>query len=161
MVFSVQSDEFSELEPLLSEIVQRVQWTGQPKGAVATSQRKLNVHSGPAIEYPVIGTAEADLQFRIAGKDSDESWWQIEFEGQRGWIFGEYVTTADDENVPVATDIPPPPPPPTDPVLTIDRNMNVRAGPGTFYPVLGTANPGGQIFHHRPESLRKLVGDQL
>ena len=146
VVFSVQSNEFSELEPLLSEIVQRVQWTGQPKGAVATSQRKLNVHSGPGTEYPVIGTAEADLQFRIAGKDSDESWWQIEFEGQRGWIFGESVTTADDENVPVATDIPPPPPPPTDPVLTIDRNMNVRAGPGTFYPVLVTANPGDKYF---------------
>ena len=146
VVFSVRSDEFAELEPLLNEIVQRVQWTGQPKGAVATSQRKLNVHSGPGIEYPVIGTAETGQRFRIVGKDSDESWWQIEYEAQRGWVFGEHVAAADDENVPVATDIPPPPPPPTDPVVTLDRSMNVRAGPGTFYPVLGTASPGDKYF---------------
>ena len=146
LVFSVRGDEFAELEPLLSEIVQRVQWTGQPKGAVATSQRDLNVHSGPGLEYPAIGTAAAGQQFRIVGKDSDDSWWQIAYEGQRGWVFGEHVTAADDENVPVATDIPPPPPPPTDPVVTIDRNMNVRAGPGTFYPVLGTASPGDKYF---------------
>ncbi len=146
VVFSVRSDQFAELEPLLSEIVQRAQWTGQPEGAVATSQRNLNVHSGPGIEYPVIGTATAGQQFRIVGKDDAENWWQIAYEGQRGWVFGEYVATSDDENVAVATDIPPPPPPPTEPVVTIDRNMNVRAGPGTFYHVLGTASPGDKYF---------------
>ena len=146
VVFSVRSDQFAELEPLLGEVVQRVRWTGQPKGAVATSQRNLNVHSGPGIDYPVMGKATAGQQFRIVGRDEAGSWWQIEYEGQRGWVFGEYVTTADDENVAVATDIPPPPPPPTEPIVTIDRNMNVRAGPGTFYPVLGTASPGDRYF---------------
>ncbi len=35
-------------------------------------------------------------------------------------------------------------PAPTFPVVTINGNMNVRGGPGTFYPVLGTASAGEQ-----------------
>ena len=146
LAFSVQSDEFAALEPLLSEIVQRVQWTQQSVGAVATCNQNLNVHRGPGTEFPVIGTATEGQRLRIAGKDSDGGWWQIEYDGQPGWVFGQQVTTADAENVAVAADIPEPPPPPTDPVVTIDRNMNVRSGPGTFYSVLGTATPGEQFL---------------
>lgn len=36
-------------------------------------------------------------------------------------------------------------PAPSFPVVTVNGNMNVRGGPGTFYPVLGTASAGEQF----------------
>ena len=161
VVFSVQTDQFAELEPLLSEIVQRVQWTGQPKGAVATSQRQLNVHSGPSIDFPVIGTAAAGQQFRIVGKDSDGSWWQIAYGGQRGWVFGEYVAASDDDNVPVATDIPPPPPPPLRAGRDHRQKYECARRPRHVFSCARHSQPWRQAFHYRPESLRELVADQL
>ena len=31
------------------------------------------------------------------------------------------------------------------PIVRIDRNMNVRGGPGTYYPIVGSASPGQQF----------------
>lgn len=49
-----------------------------------------------------------------------------------------------------ATLVPPTPVPPTatptpKPIVTINNDMNVRGGPGTNYPIIGTASPGQQF----------------
>ena len=50
---------------------------------------------------------------------------------------------------PTALPTPPPTPTPTatsaSPTVSISRVMNVRAGPGTIYPILGQASPGEQF----------------
>lgn len=51
---------------------------------------------------------------------------------------------------PVETPVPPTPVPPATtptpgPIVTINNNMNVRGGPGTNYPVVGTASSGQQF----------------
>ena len=69
----------------------------------------INVRSGPGTDYEIIGGATPGLFFAVSGKNADEEWWQIDFNGENGWVFWQFVTASDAENVPVVTDIPPPP----------------------------------------------------
>lgn len=72
-----------------------------PVDAVATVGGDLNVREGPGTDYARIGGAHEGEEFAITGKSADGEWWQIDFEGQPGWIFAQYVTATDAENVPV------------------------------------------------------------
>ena len=57
LAFSVHSDEFAALEPLLREIVQKVRWANQPTPTfpVVTISGQMNVRGGPGTFYPVLG----------------------------------------------------------------------------------------------------------
>jgi uncharacterized protein YraI len=44
----------------------------------------------------------------VSGKNSDGEWWQIDYNGETGWVYWQFVTATDADNVPVVTDIPPP-----------------------------------------------------
>ena len=58
-----------------------------------------------------------------------------------------------------STDVPASPVPP---MVMIKTHMNVREGPGTNFPVIGTAASGRTVPHHREESRpRRLVADRL
>ena len=96
IAFSVHSDEFAELEPLLREIVQKVRWTNQPAPTfpVVTIGGNMNVRGGPGTFYPVLGTASAGEQFAITGKTSSGSWWRIYYNEQPGWVFSQLVTAS-------------------------------------------------------------------
>ena len=131
--------------------------TTEPEAAapLATVNGLINVRSGPGTVYSVLGEAPTGQQFAILGKSQDEEWWQIDFEGQTGWIYAPDVTATNAENVQVATVIPAPPPtedtsPPIAPAepetagpeLRVIGLINVRSGPGTNYAVIGGATPG-------------------
>ncbi|MEA3335197.1 MAG: SH3 domain-containing protein [Chloroflexota bacterium] len=74
----------------------------------------LNVRQGPGTNYRIIGRANNGERYDIKGKNSSGSWWQINFNGQDGWVSGSYVRTEGDTGgVQVASNIPAPPPPPT------------------------------------------------
>ena len=96
LAFSVHGDEFAELQPLLREIVQKVQWAHQPAPAfpVVTINGNMNVRGGPGTFYPVLGTASAGEQFAITGKNSSGSWWRISYNEQPGWVFSQLVTAS-------------------------------------------------------------------
>ncbi len=96
IAFSVHSDEFSALEPLLREIVQKAQWANQPTPTfpVVTIGGQMNVRGGPGTFYPVLGTASAGEQFAITGKTSQGSWWRINYNEQTGWVFSQLVTAS-------------------------------------------------------------------
>lgn len=76
--------------------------------AVASSQ--INVRGGPGTNYNIVGAANAGDRFPITGKNNDGTWWQINYNGQPGWVFGELVTVANVQAVAVAPNIPAPPP---------------------------------------------------
>ena len=77
----------------------------------------MNVRGGPGINYNVIGTASPGQQFPILGKNPGlGDWWQIDFSGQLGWIYGPFVTSTNAGNVQVAGIIPAPPPPTATPI---------------------------------------------
>ena len=104
LAFSVHSDEFAGLEPLLREIVQKVQWSNQPAPSfpVVTVNGNMNVRGGPGTFYPVLGTAGAGEQFAITGKNPSGAWWRISYKEQPGWVFSQLVTASGPlENIPL------------------------------------------------------------
>ncbi len=125
----------------------------EPAAPLATANGLINVRTGPGTNYPTLGEASTGQQFAILGKTQDDEWWQIDYEGETGWIFAPNVTATDAENVQVAAVIPAPPEeasPPSDqpesviegPSLRVNGLINVRSGPGTDYEIIGGATPG-------------------
>lgn len=58
-----------------------------PRGSPAS----INVRSGPGTTYPVIGAAKKGQQYTVTGRDAQTQWWQVDFNGRQGWIFGSLV----------------------------------------------------------------------
>ena len=83
--------------------------------AVVTNQG-MNVRSGPGTNYAVIGSATAGQRFIVTGKNPQGDWWQVNFNGQNGWVFGSLVSAQNTGGVQVAANIPAPPPPTATPV---------------------------------------------
>jgi hypothetical protein len=78
----------------------------------------VNVRSGPGTTYSLLGSEQQGSTFRITGKNADGTWWQIDYKGSAGWVFGQLVAVTGGEGVAVAQNIPPAPtaapaPPPT------------------------------------------------
>jgi len=82
----------------------------QAAEVVANSQ--VNVRGGPGTNYNIVGAADAGQHFPITGKNNDGTWWQIDYNGQKGWVFGELVTAQNVQQVAIAQDILAPPPTP-------------------------------------------------
>ncbi|MBW7882471.1 MAG: SH3 domain-containing protein [Caldilineaceae bacterium] len=79
----------------------------------------VNIRTGPGTAYNLLGTEQSGSTFRVIGKSPDGTWWQIDYEGKTGWVFGQLVTATNTEAVAVAQNIPPtpvPPPPTNTPV---------------------------------------------
>ncbi len=85
--------------------------TSPPEQAYLTVQRRMNVRRGPGTHHEILGTAEASAEFDITGKNINEDWWQIDYEGETGWVYAPYVTAnhaADIQVVSTPTPIPTP-----------------------------------------------------
>lgn len=61
----------------------------QLQGTITTDSA-LNVRSGPGKEYEVIGKVKNDSLLTITGQ-TDNGWYQIELDGETGYVSGEYV----------------------------------------------------------------------
>ena len=66
--------------------------TPAPAEASVTTTSAMNVRGGPGTNYNVIGSANAGQRFTVTGKNAAGDWWQINFNGQAGWVFGQLVT---------------------------------------------------------------------
>ena len=130
--------------------------TAETESATVTILGDMNIRSGPGTDYDRIGGATAGEAFVITGKSPDGEWWQIDFDGQSGWIYAPYVTAVNVEGVPVVGDSqaesrPPEdstteaPTTPDEPLATAGGDLNVRAGPGTEYERIGGANEGEEF----------------
>ncbi len=89
--------------------------TPTPQAPTVTINTNMNVRGGPGTNYSILGTASPGQQFPITGKNPAGNWWQIDYNGRAGWVFGQLVTAAHAEGMQVATNIPAPPPTPTPP----------------------------------------------
>ncbi len=87
--------------------------TSTPQIAQLVLNDLVNIRSGPGTSYGLVGSGQQGNIFRITGKNSDSSWWQIDYNGQAGWVFGQLVAVSGGETVAVAQNIPPAPAPPT------------------------------------------------
>ncbi len=140
LTFSILGEKFEELEPLLAEMVQRVQWAGDQSGTepgvgpVTISRQTMYVHNEPAPFSPIIGKIGAGKQFSILERDFTGNWWRISYGGQPGWV-SVPLAAANIPDAPVSV-----------PVAMIDRRVNVRSGPGATNPVIGVAVAGQQYL---------------
>lgn len=83
--------------------------TPLPADPSLTIQRRMNVRRGPGTHHDILSTTEAGTEFNITGKNLNGDWWQIDYEGQAGWVYAPFVTAnyADDvQVVPSPTPIP-------------------------------------------------------
>ena len=71
----------------------------------------MNVRQGPGTEYGIVGSANTGERYPVTGRNDSSSWWQINYNGQAGWVFGELVSSQNTGSVAVAQNIPAPPPP--------------------------------------------------
>ena len=78
--------------------------------ASVTINSNMNVRGGPGTNYNAIGQATQGSRFDVTGKNGAGDWYQINFNGQTGWVFANLVTGEGVEAVAVASDIPAPPP---------------------------------------------------
>jgi hypothetical protein len=136
--------------------------------AQVTTNDIVNIRTGPGTNYGLAGSAQVGETFRVTGKNAAGDWWQIDYNGQSGWIFGQLVTATGTEGVAVAQNIPAPPTaapvPPTDtpapqptaaPVAEATQapaESNSNANSGNFPYSLGATercdpNPGTTYFN--------------
>jgi hypothetical protein len=92
--------------------------TSTPQIAQLVLNDLVNIRSGPGTSYGLVGSGQQGNIFRITGKNSDGSWWQIDYNGQAGWVFGQLVAVSGGETVAVAQNIPPAPVAPAPPTNT-------------------------------------------
>ncbi len=110
-------------------VVEPVPATPVPANAELTIDDISNVRGGPGLTYNILGQAPAGQSYPVIGKSPDNQWWQITFNGQPGWVFGELVTARNSENVAVAQNIPVAPPPPTAAPVVVAPPTAVPAPP--------------------------------
>lgn len=116
-----------------------------PTGQVAEATANVNVRSGAGTNFNVLGRINPGTAYGVLGQEGD--WIIIDYNGQRGYISGAYASisggapTAPEQPAP-APDQPAPPSTPTGRVAESTVNLNVRAGAGTSFNVLGRINPG-------------------
>ena len=79
--------------------------------AQVTTNDIVNIRNGPGTAYGLVGSAQAGESFTVTGKNQAGDWWQINYNGQTGWVFGQLVTASGTEGVAVAQNIPPAPTP--------------------------------------------------
>jgi uncharacterized protein YraI len=111
------------------------------------------VRTGPAVNFPAYGIAQAGASGRVIGKSEDGLWWVVRLNpinigAGYGWIEGAYTQASNVDNIQTnqnptgyQTEPPPPPPPAGVPVAIAVDYVNVRSGPGTNYLVLVVAPP--------------------
>ncbi len=93
----------------------------------------MNVRGGPGTNYNIVGSANSGERYSVQGKNDASSWWQIDFQGQHGWVFNDLVSAQNTGSVAVAQNIPAPPPtlPPPPPTNTPARHRSRPDGDGS------------------------------
>jgi uncharacterized protein YraI len=122
----------------------------QATGVTVEAFQAVNVRSGPATMYTVVGQLSAgDIVNATGRSDSSNDWLRVDLNGTEGWVAFFAVTVHGDPNtLPVATAtapvaiVLPSVQAITDLYVTAFRRVNVRSGPTTRDTILGVLTPG-------------------
>lgn len=107
-----------------------------------------NVRSGPGTNYQRLGYLDPGTQARVTGRYND--WWQIDYAGAPGWVYGEIVTASNTDGVsqvepPTAPTAVPPTatltPTPATPTATPGPSADFRGLVPNGYSVEGAPGP--------------------
>ncbi len=145
--------------------------TQAPVGGTVRTNEDLNVRYGPSQDCQVIGQFSGGTEVQVTAHSPDGQWWQVDYNGQAGWMAAGYTTPVTDlSNVPslvgpaCATAVPPTGVPPTAVPPTAVPPTAVpptavpptSAGPTLVFPVIPvtlvvpTPTPSNQIITINP-----------
>lgn len=83
----------------------------QKTAIIVVEEPTVNVRGGPGTNYGIVGHASKGENFKVTGKNPGlGDWWQIDYNGQTGWMHNSIVNTSNTDFVQVALVIPAPPP---------------------------------------------------
>lgn len=140
---------------------------------LAEAIKQANVRAGPGTNYPQLGTITSGTKYPMIGRSARFPWYLIRLPETEGWVFVDLVTVTGDPNtVPITEKIIAPTPgpaspptaapnvditltptlaaattvPPTSDTVTVEalETANVRYGPGTDFPRIGSISKGTQ-----------------
>jgi uncharacterized protein YraI len=118
---------------------------------VALAVANVNVRSGPEMSFDKIGMLNNSQEAEIIGISPDRLWWAIRLPGEperTGWVAKDYIIARNEDNVPVmgleseAEGGAVSSPQPGKASLTAAWTVNIRAGPGKQYAIVGTLQQG-------------------
>ncbi len=101
---------------------------------VTISVASLNVRATPSTSARVLGSVRFGSRVTPLARSADGKWFQINHSGATGWIFAAY-TRAAGPNTPAPS---PTPPVSGNSVRVTSSSLNVRTGPGTQFPAIGS-----------------------
>ncbi len=95
--------------PVASQITQPTvaPTVAEAEPASLSSGQVVNVRQGPGTQFPLVGTVDPGVTYRVTGKNQAQDWWQIDGNGVSGWVIGSLVNTSGaTDRVAVVTEIP-------------------------------------------------------
>lgn len=113
-----------------------------PKIAVV-AEEGLNLRDGPGTAYVKLGSLEQGITIDLLARY--ENWFEVRHPGGAiGWVAGDFLQIADGviPRLEVLSSAPDPNPAL---VAVAEGTINLRGGPGTAYPRVGTAGGGTQL----------------
>jgi uncharacterized protein YraI len=116
--------------------------TPEPKPYAIVRNPRVNVRSGPGIDFAAVGQAQQGARLEIIGRDEAGDWWQVCcVNGQKGWISDELVSREGPvERVALSPDLPTPTPP-AQPTAAAPAASGATATPTAGAPEDTTAYP--------------------
>ena len=63
-----------------------------PSVCRVTSNRNVNIRTGPGTNYDIIGVLYAGSYLNVIGQNSSGTWYVIDYQGRRAWISGSVTT---------------------------------------------------------------------
>lgn len=112
----------------------------------------MNVRAGPDVTYDILGAANASAIYPVTGANPQFTWWQIDYLGQRGWVYGDLVEALAVEDIQIAADIGPSPTP--GPINTpVPPTPTITPVPTPYFPFLiknnGTCTPNAAMTYFK------------
>jgi uncharacterized protein YraI len=121
----------------------------QPGQPVATGTTgtinafRLNVRNAPNTGGAIIAKVNRNETYPVVGANADRTWYQINVNGNVGWVFGRYLNLSGGQNVPVTSSATTfAQAAATDYTVIGVANVNIRSQPGTGGAILGRLNAG-------------------
>jgi uncharacterized protein YraI len=123
--------------PLPDELVAATRLASDPP--MVTALINVNIRSGPGMDFNRVGLLQEGQEARAIGVDSEGFWYAIVVPGTenlQGWVSKDYIRIRYADLLPViGSEL-------STPYLVPITLINVRAGPGSQYAIIGTLQRG-------------------
>lgn len=141
--------------------------TATPLPPIATTRIIVNVRTGPGAGFQLIGKLQRGVAKEILGKSEDSKWWQIDYEGNLGWIPADFTDVRGGTSGVQVVAVARPPTPtalPTGVIVTrlqptATATANIPSAKGRIYFVVKQADASYTTAWVRPTNKQEIFSD--